>query len=241
MSKTFTTWSEATADLTNNERGVLYTLIDTRSSYRDWDVTRTTDARNDLNGYRRGTRVDDRKQLHKALLGLEAKGFITMRPRTGVKVGTRYEDGYGWSAAKRGVPMVFRYRAEEYAKWLTGPQYTRLAWHEVMHATVPQAAALRQAITTERDGEQRAAEVRAYESEKRSLDTEPQRLAAFLGLLAEYTEKYGDGSVPLEDADYGGLLRNIQRSAKGLADFIRYERNDRIASVAAYEAERVAA
>lgn len=236
-----TTWSEATADLTNNERGVLWSLIHRGEYHNRYAVKRTTSAADDVRGWRDGTSVEDRKQLHKALLGLEAKGLVTIAPRTGVMEGTRYGLGYDWRCERNGTPKWFYYRDAEYAKWRNDPTRSRAKWFQVAHVTVPKANALRDAINREKSGVTAEQERQVYESAKRSLQREREDAAKFMALINEYADKYGDGTLPLEDADYSGLLSRIESQAKGMAHWIRYRRNDAINEVAAYESEAVAA
>ena len=258
MSINTNTWTEATDGLTNNERGVLYSLINARlkgarfSSDRGGqgfyypEVKRTTDPSADLSGYRNGVRVKDAAQIGKALAGLEEKGYIITAPRTGVQPDYRRQYRYD-------MPVRFIYRDEEYRRWQENPKgYGVLAWDEVMHVRVPLAAQLREAIVREREQATTAEQDREYTEAKQRLDAEPQRLADFVALMDEYRAKYGDGSLPVEPASeyrrelYGDdavqasdLLRRIENEAKSLRSWIEYKRDDMIDTVAKREAERV--
>lgn len=247
-----TTWTEATLGLTNNERGVLYGLVHGlevgNGMYkRRRDFERTTDSADDVCGYRNGTRITDAKQIRKALLGLERRGLIVVRPRSGV---------YCERTRRYAInsPVRFRYRAEEYEKWLTDPAgYYSLEWYEVADVTVINRDALREAVRSERDAianEEASAEV---ESARRRMDGERDRLLAFVNMLNEYTGKYGDGSLPVEPAsDYlrelrgedamqaSDMLRKIASEAESLRKYIEYIREGDAALVAAHDAEREA-
>lgn len=242
-----TTWTEATNGLTNNERGVLYGLVHglivgsgMYKTRRDFE--RTSDPGDDVRGYRNGTRITDAKQIRKALVGLEARGLITMTPRSGVYTERtrRWHDN---------SPIRFRYRAEEYEKWLVNPSgYGSLPWYQVADVTVINRDALRDAVRREREGianEQANAEV---ESARKRLDGERDRLLCFVAMLDEYRAKFGDGSLPVEEREYYGnvyeaaadLLGKIEREAKSLRSWIDYNRKDDVATVAAHDAERQA-
>lgn len=247
-----TTWTEATDGLTNNERGVLYGLVHGlivgNGMYKTRrDFERTSDPADDVRGYRNGTRITDAKQIHKALVGLEARGLITMTPRGGVY--TERTRRYATNS-----PVRFLYRAEEYERWLANPTgYHSLAWHQVANVTVINRDALREAVRSERDGianEQANADV---ESARRRMDGERDRLLAFVNMLNEYTGKYGDGSLPVEPAsDYlrelrgqdamqaSDMLRKIASEAESLRKYIEYIREGDAALVAAHDAEREA-
>lgn len=253
------TWTEATDGLTNNERGVLYSLINPKvngarySSDRGGqgfyypEVKRTTDPSADLKSWRNGVRVND-GQVAKALAGLEAKGYIITAPRTGVKADYRRQ--YRHNPALR-----FIYREEEYRRWQQNPKgYGVLSWTEVMHVRVPLAAELREAIARENEQATTAAEDAEYNAAKRRLDNEPKRLAEFVALLDKYRDAFGDGSLPVEPASeyrrelYGkdavqvsDLLSKIEREAKALRSWIEYDRDGDVDTVAKREAQAVAA
>jgi hypothetical protein len=248
ITENITTWSEATDGLTNNERGVLYGLVHfdmvaSHNAYYRRDFERTSGSADDVRGYRDGTRITDAKQIRKALVGLEARGLITMTPRGGV-----YAERTRRYALNS--PVRFLYRAEEYERWLANPTgYHSLAWYEVASVTVINRDALREAVRRERDGianEQANAEV---ESARKRLDGERDRLLGFVAMLDEYRAKYGDGSLPVEECEsYSGnvyqsaadLLGKIEREAKSLRSWIDYNRDGDIATVAAHDAERQA-
>lgn len=256
MSINTNTWTEATDGLTNNERGVLWSLINPQVKSAMYardrggqgfyypEVKRTTDPSADLHGYRNGVRVKDGKQIAKALKGLEAKGYIIITPRTGVTTRTPRTRHFNATA-----PLTFTYLAEEYAKWWASPSWKYgLEWYEVMHVRVPLAAELREAIAREREQAMTAAEDAEYNEAKRRLDNEPQRLAAFVALMDEYREKYGDGSLPVEEREsYSGntyliasdMLRRIESEAKALRSWIDYHREGDVDTVAKREAARV--
>ncbi len=247
-----TTWTEATDGLTNNERGVLYGLVHGlmvgNGMYKTRrDFERTSDPADDVRGYRNGTRITDAKQIRKALLGLQRRGLIVVRPRGGVYS----EPAHRWHTCG---PVRFRYRAEEYEKWLANPSgYGSLPWYQVADVTVINRDALREAVRSERDGianEEANAEV---ESARRRMDGERDRLLAFVNMLNEYTGKYGDGSLPVEPAsDYlrelrgqdtmqaSDMLRKIASEAESLRKYIEYSREGDAALVAAHDAEREA-
>lgn len=252
------TWTEATDGLTNNERGILWSLINptVRGGHYSSDrggqgfyypeVKRTTDPSADLKGWRDGVRVNDGKQIAKALAGLEAKGYIITAPRTGVTTWTPLSRRYYDNA-----PVMFSYLADEYEKWKANPssRYT-LEWHQVMHVRVPLAAQLREAIARERDEVNTAADDAEYNAAKQRLDNEPQRLAEFVALLDEYRAKFGDGSLPVEEREYydgttrmmvTDLLGNIEREAKRLRSWVEYKRGDDVDTVAKRESQAVAA
>ena len=260
MSINTNTWTEATDGLTNNERGLLWSLINPAinmnhlssgsggKGFHYPEVRRTNDPADDVaRRWRDGVRVKDGKQIAKALAGLEAKGYIITAPRTGVTTSTtltmrRYHHN---------APLTFSYLADEYEKWKANPSSRyALEWHQVMHVRVPMAAALRDAIAREREQVTTATEDSEYMDAKQRLDNEPQRLAEFVALLDEYRANFGDGSLPVQERENhrgktvafaSDLLGNIEREAKRLRSWIDYSRDGDIETVAARESQAVAA
>lgn len=220
------TYEQEVADLTNNERAVLWAYLrHTEDNDRYFRPRRTTSPIADISPFIHSeTSTVPHKQIWTALDGLVKKGWVTLTPK-GETITLYYRGGLKECPIAEVEARSRRAGSGYYSNDRVNP-------HVLYDVTVPRKDEILALVEAERAEMRRQADAEKIAKRESAEAKEASKAARLLDACRLYVDRYGDGSSPVSDTDdsyiryeIDYLVREIESASKDMQSWV-YQRSE---------------